>query len=193
MNALIAITGTPATGKSRLARAVMRKCRNSAVIEINDVVKSKHLFSGLDIYGSMVVDRKRLSEEIRGIAKGKARSGKTVIVVGHLAPELSLRYGIAIVTRAKLKTLVARMRRRGYPQGKIRENIEAEALDYCGKAMKGKCKELYEVESGDEISRVIGYIEKVCAGVKAPKPKSRMRGDKLYEFYDLVRKRVLDG
>lgn len=163
---LVAITGTPATGKSTLAKRIAKStgCR---MIEINDVVERKKLFSSKDKYGSKIVRLPELETEV----KREIRSQKgMVLLVGHLAPELRFSYDIAVVTRAPLKELVKRMKKRGYPIGKMKENLMSEALDYCGSVIKGMSKETYEVSTKSESELVIKYLKHVSEGKKSKKP-----------------------
>ena len=188
MNRIVAITGTPGTGKSRLAKIIKKRCREAALIEINDIVKSQKLFSGRDGFGSMIVDMKRLNAAIRNRLRNER--GRTVLLVGHLAPELSIRYDIAIVTRARLATLLARLKERRYPEGKIKENIISEALDYCGETIKSRCREFYEVEDAAEIKKVSNYLVGLCKG-KNPKKPGTVEVDSLGELYRLIKNGTL--
>ena len=190
MNGIIAITGTPAAGKSMLADLLRKRCKNADVIEINDVVKRQKAYSRRDGSGSLIVDMRKLNRAVRRIVSGNEREGRPTVLVGHLAPELSLRYNIAVVTRAKLVTLLGRLRKRGYNEEKIRENIEAEALDYCGEKIRGRCKEIYEVESSKDKKEVLDYLISLCGGIRQKRPKEN-NIDKLGEFYKLVKKGAL--
>jgi len=92
---IVAVTGTPGTGKSTFARELAEKVKASAVIEINDVVKRRRLYSRTDRFGSRIVNIKRLDaamvEEIGKVDKG------VVVVVGHLVPELHMHPNMIIV------------------------------------------------------------------------------------------------
>lgn len=184
MNSVIAITGTPGTGKSRLARIIKKRCKGAVLIEINDIVKSRRLFSGKDRFGSMIVDMKKLNAAIKD--RLRSERGRMVLLVGHLAPELSIRYDIAIVTRTRLSVLLTRFKKRRYPEDKIKENIISEALDYCGETIRGKCSEFYEVESAGELKRVSDYLVGLCNGKNSKKPAT-VEVDSLGELYGLVK------
>jgi len=180
---LVAVTGTPATGKSTLARSIARStgCR---IIEINEIVERKRLFSSKDRYGSKIVKLPELEREVKreaGMQKGM------VLVVGHLAPELRFSYNVAVVTRAPLAELIRRMKKRGYPIGKIKENLMSEALDYCGSVIRAMSKETYEVSTKAEGARVIRYLKSVSEGKKAAKPKHNYV-ERVGELEGLIRK-----
>lgn len=145
---VVAITGSPATGKSRFARMVLRRNKGAHLIEINDIVKKKSLFSSRDKEGAMIV---RLNPLRKEMAREVAKRGGLILVVGHLAPEIDLHYDMAIVLRGRLKVLAERLKKRGYSTDKIRENLISEALDYCGVKMAGICAETYEVGTEKEL------------------------------------------
>jgi broad-specificity NMP kinase len=184
MNSLIvAITGTPGTGKSSFARSIAKLVPNSSVIEINDIVHRKRLFSGKDKFGTKIV---RLGALNRELSKDYRKRSGVIFVVGHLAPELSLRPRIAIVTRCSLVELVKRLKRRRYPKEKIAENIVSEATDYCGLKMREICEETYEVETQAEMRTVARYIKAISMGEKASKPQIKQKR-KLMELAKLTK------
>jgi broad-specificity NMP kinase len=165
---LIGITGTPGTGKSHFAKR-LKKLRGLAIIELNQLAKRKRLILGSD-RGADVVDLKRLAVEVKRAAK---RNGTTV-VVGHLVPEIGLRYDIIIVMRTALPLLRRRLSGRHYGKVKLSDNLVCEALDYCGLLSKTRTKELYELETEQEKRSVIRYITQISSGAKARRPKARV-------------------
>jgi broad-specificity NMP kinase len=60
--------------------------------------------------------------------------------VGHLVPEIKIKYDMIIVLRIGLKLLVERLEERGYQKEKIRENIVSESIDYCGIKSMEHCR-----------------------------------------------------
>lgn len=167
---VVAVTGTPATGKSSFAKELAGSVKGAKLIEINDVVNRYKLYSGKDRFGSKIVNLGKLSKKIRELAKGESNF---VVIVGHLAQELSVRYDIAVVMRADLSTVARREEDRGYQKDKIKENLIAEALDYCGSKMAERCKDTYEVEKDRERKRVKRYIINVATGIPSKKPKKK--------------------
>jgi adenylate kinase len=167
---LIAITGTPGVGKSTFSKKLASELGDSDLIEINDLVDKHELYSGKDEFGTKIVNLGKLNKILSG-ELGKRR--KHVILVGHLAPELRLRYDIAIVLRCDLKKLVKRLERRDYPREKLAENIISEALDYCGLKIAQKSKETYEIETVGTQKDIIAYTVAVSHGEKTEKPKQK--------------------
>ncbi len=53
---------------------------------------------------------------------------------------------MAIVLRSHLKPLQARLKKRGYGKGKLKDNIVSEALDYCGIKASRNYGRVFELE-----------------------------------------------
>ncbi|MEM3227614.1 MAG: AAA family ATPase [Candidatus Micrarchaeaceae archaeon] len=161
---IIAITGTPGVGKTRLSFLIKKKCGCAKVVEINKILLSHNAFSGVDESGAKIADMPRLN---RAVAKELLRYSKrscAIVLVGHLAPELKLKYDMAIVLRSSLKKLEARLEKRGYSRKKISENLIAEGLDYCGESISKKCAEVYEVETASQINWAVNRMLEICMG-----------------------------
>lgn len=127
----IALTGTPGTGKSTVA--ALLPCR---VIDINALVKDG-LNLGVDPErGCLEADmdglEKRLDELDAANSDNAADdtkandAAKIAILEGHISHYFA---DWAIVLRLNPKELRKRLQARGYSDKKIRENLEAEALD----------------------------------------------------------------
>ena len=56
----------------------------------------------------------------------------SIIVEGHLLADMDIDCDLVIVMRCPIDILEQRLVKRGYNQKKIKENIEAELIDYCG-------------------------------------------------------------
>jgi adenylate kinase len=179
---VIAVTGTPASGKTTFAKALAKELK-AQLIEINDVVKEKHLFSHKDRFGTMVVMLPELSTALKDMLQN---ASGTVVVVGHLAPELNVKYNAAVVVREKLKVIAERERKRGYPLEKIRDNLIAEATDYCGSLMRGKVTDTYEVETESDKKAITEYFKSLTHGRSTMRPKT-IEIDKLKEIIDMVK------
>ncbi len=157
MKRVIVITGTPASGKSTLARRLAKKLGNSELIEANEIVKNLHLYRKKSAEGEIIADMKGLRNELeRRIRISKA---EFVIIEGHLLCDIKIRGAIAIVIREHLKTLLDRMRKRGYSAKKTEGNIVSEAIDYCGVNSLANYKSVNEVMGGSKaLTQIIGII-----------------------------------
>jgi len=151
---VIAVTGNPGTGKTTFSNRLSKttKIKN---IEINDLAKKYDTFIAYDkSLDSNIVDIKKLNKNINNFIRGL---DKDIILTGHLAADLKIKYDIAIILRLSLKKLAERLKKRGYSIKKIQENLLAEAYDYCSK-IKSYAKEAYEVETEEEKKDIINYI-----------------------------------
>jgi len=118
----IALTGTPGTGKTAVARILRSLGEN--VLDLNDIAFSNGLLGPYDRRRrTREVDLKGLRRLIGRIHPGKGR----LFLEGHYSHLLPV--DRAVVLRCAPATLRRRLSRRGYPRSKVRENSLAEALD----------------------------------------------------------------
>lgn len=117
---LIALTGTPGTGKSSVAHELQSRGWN--VLEVNDLAKRRGLLRSKDpARGSFDIDLDELQEAL------KAERFEDGILVGHLAHLLDV--DMTIVLRCHPEALAKRLESRKWPMAKVRENALAESLD----------------------------------------------------------------
>ncbi|MCL5100561.1 MAG: AAA family ATPase [Candidatus Marsarchaeota archaeon] len=153
---IIIITGTPGTGKTTIAIALSKRI-NAKLIAVNDLIKHKKLYMGYSDDGAMMAKLPELKREIlREIAREK---NKTVILEGHLLSDISIKGACVIVMREHLKTLLSRLKKRGYPVSKIRDNMVSEAIGYCSDSSRKHYDEVHDVMSGkNAITTVLGIL-----------------------------------
>ena len=140
MNQVIFISGTPCVGKTTLASELSKRL-GANLIKINELAISNNLVLGTDTKkGYKIIDIDKLN-----LLLGKVIStlDNLIIVEGHLS-HLCSGADKVIILRVHPNILEKRLANRDYSESKIRENLEAEALDVCG-------AEAYE-----------SYGEKVC-------------------------------
>ncbi|KLK88204.1 adenylate kinase [Methanoculleus sediminis] len=109
------ITGTPGTGKTSIAAELER--RGYMIVRLADTVRPYVIEEDRDRQ-TLVVDVDRWAEEFEPLDG---------IVEGHLAHLLPC--DRVVVLRCRPDVLAARLSPRNYPEEKITENVEAEALD----------------------------------------------------------------
>lgn len=125
---IILITGTPGVGKTTVSRMLTERLK-AFLIDINELVGEKHLYTGIDeVRKYKIVDLDALFDEID--KKINETSNKFVIIEGHLS-HLFEKSDIVIVLRVNPEVLKDRMKVKAWNEDKIRENIEAEAIDIC--------------------------------------------------------------
>ena len=117
---LVAITGTPGTGKTAAAKE-LKSCGHE-VRSLTEMLETISLLNEYDENSdSFLVDDKAL-ESIE-IDHGES----TVFVEGHLAHHLAC--DMIVVLRCSPEVLESRLEERGYGAQKVKDNIEAELLD----------------------------------------------------------------
>ncbi len=112
---LIALTGTPGTGKSTVAAELA--LRGHRVIRSNDTI-GPYILERDEDQDTNIVDTEKWSSEF------PEHEG---IVEGHLSHLLNA--DRIIVLRCRPDVLKKRLEMRGYPPEKVIENVEAEILD----------------------------------------------------------------
>jgi len=158
---LIGLTGTPGTGKTSVSKLLERK-RHWKVIHLNELIKEEHLYTEIDeerdaVIADMELVRPRLAEIVG------ERENEVIILESHLAHYIA---DIVIILRAYPPELEMRLKARGYSEKKIRENIEAEALDVILVEAFEWCKKVFEInttgmsieETGQNIEKIIDHI-----------------------------------
>ena len=153
---LVALTGTPGTGKST-AGELMRSGRT--VIELSELVRMGKVSTVLDRQrDSLEVDTDELDEAVR-----KELAGRDALLVGHLSHFLSV--DLIIVLRCRPSVLASRLRARGWPERKVRENIEAEGCDVILVESVDSGREVVEIDTTElTAERTTSAIEEILAG-----------------------------
>lgn len=122
---VVAVSGTPGTGKSIFSRTLARRL-GAQLVDLNALIKKKKIYR-LDADGTKIANLRRMREEFARIMK---TSRGSIIVEGLLAHFLQKNYLThVVVLRTRPKVLERRLQKRKYSGRKLRENVEAEALD----------------------------------------------------------------
>ncbi|MBW2987880.1 kinase [Candidatus Woesearchaeota archaeon] len=128
---VIAVTGTPGTGKTTIAK-LLAKQLGFEYISLNEFAKQHGLFEGYDKKKKChLVDTKKLARAFSQYIKNVTKKG--VVADSHLAHYLPRAIvGLCVVTTcSKLKELEKRLKERGYSKAKVRENLDAEIFRVC--------------------------------------------------------------
>ncbi len=162
---VIAVTGTPGTGKSRFSSELSRRL-GAGLVRLNELVEREKAYV-LDEDGEKVV---KLGEMIRAVGRVLRETKGPVVVEGHLSHLLPTRYlSHVVVLRTHPRVLERRLRRRGYPEEKVRDNAEAEALDLIlWEAVQRHGKKVYEIDTSGRRNTVSLFLEALEEGVKLP-------------------------
>ncbi|MBI3413022.1 MAG: adenylate kinase family protein [Candidatus Aenigmarchaeota archaeon] len=145
---IIIITGTPATGKTRisneLAKALDRKTgKKFKVLHINTEILRRGLWSSVDKKRkSKNVDMRKLNKFV----SEQVKDNQDLIIESHLAHYF--KGDVVFVLRANIGELRKRMENRGWNGGKIEENLEAERLNVIlGEALDIHGKKCIEIDT----------------------------------------------
>ena len=148
---VIIVTGSPGTGKTKLAKKLAKQ-KHYEYINVSKLVKNGKLYDYYDRKRrTYVVDTKKLNKFLIEIIKmykcnkhpaltksgGAGRPNKKdkvkgIIIDSHMSHYLPKKYvNLCIVTKCNLKQLKTRLKRRKYNKAKIRENLDCEIFDVC--------------------------------------------------------------
>jgi len=148
-----AVTGTPGVGKTSACALV----KSLPVIHVNELVDQLGLVSGYD--------RKRKTKEVDvpKLAKAVAKMKGDFILEGHFSHLLGP--DVAIVLRCSPKVLEQRLAKKGWDEKKIRENVEAEAVDVVLIEALEKVSEVCEIDTTKKTpSQAAKDVERIIAG-----------------------------
>lgn len=150
----IALTGTPGTGKTTVAALLPYR-----VIDINALVK-EGLNLGVDPdRGCLEADVDALEQRLKEM---DTDAEEITILEGHFS---HLFADWAIVLRLSPKVLRERLEARGYSEEKIKENLEAEALDIILAESVESCSRVDEIDTtGRSPQEVAGLVIRIIKG-----------------------------
>ena len=139
---VVAITGTPGTGKSSVTGEL--QMRGFKVLEISEAVKALGIASEYsEEYGSYEVDVEELKKKID--AHVATLNEKRIFLSGHLSHFVSCDF--AVVLRCEPHTLYSRLGSRGWKSEKILENVRAELLDVILVEAAKRIKDVFEIDT----------------------------------------------
>ncbi|MFQ5405541.1 MAG: AAA family ATPase [Candidatus Micrarchaeia archaeon] len=122
----LVITGSPGSGKTVLAKKISRLL-NAELIDLNKVALKRKFYSKQKGVREKLVNVDKLGKYL----KKELLKKNSFVAEGHLACEFFIPSDAVLVLRAEPSVLKRRMNARKYPKKKIKENLLAEALDYC--------------------------------------------------------------
>jgi adenylate kinase len=148
----IALTGTPGTGKTTIAGLLPYK-----IIDINALVKGGMNFGKDPERGCLEADMDALASYL-----AKLDPDETIILEGHFSHHFA---DWSIVLRLSPAALKPRLEARGYSAEKIRENLEAEALDVILVEAVELCGRVDEIDTtGKSTPEVAELVARIIRG-----------------------------
>ena len=134
---LVAVTGTPGTGKSTACDVLAR--RGYTVVDLDEVARS----------GGFIVghDRKRGTDEVDvdALRDHLQIPAKIAFLRSHYSHRMNV--NIAVILRCRPSVLRRRLEARGWAPEKVRENVEAEAIDVILQEAVARLPFVYEIET----------------------------------------------
>src|SRR5437016_11103380 len=133
---LVAVTGTPGTGKTSACEVL--SARGYVGVGLDEIARREGVIVGRDAArGSDEVDVEALREGLRIPAK-------VAFLRSHYSHRMDV--NLAVVLRCRPSVLRKRLEARGWPAEKVRENVEAEAIDVILQEACGRLNFVFEIE-----------------------------------------------
>ncbi len=144
---VIALTGTPGTGKTGVAEILRKK--DFAIIELNSEIKKRKLYSNYDKKRkTYVADMKKVEKFLEKELKSEKYKNKTAIIDSHLSHLLPRSIiGAVIVLRCEPAVLEKRLAKKGWSMEKIRENVESEIIGLIEYEARKKHRKVFVIDS----------------------------------------------
>ena len=134
---LVAITGTPGTGKSSVCEVLAK--RGYVIVDLDEIARREGLIVGRD--------EKRGTDEVDvdALREGLRIPAKVAFLKSHYSHRMDV--DLAVVLRCRPSVLRARLEGRGWPPEKVRENVEAEAIDVILQEAVARLPFVFEVDT----------------------------------------------
>ncbi|WP_406670879.1 adenylate kinase family protein [Methanolobus sp. ZRKC4] len=158
---LIGITGTPGTGKTSVTK-LMENDPSYQVIHLNELIREENLYSEVDHERDCVVADMDLV--YNRVLELQDKLYPVTIVDSHLSHHIA---DIVIVLRTSPEKLKERLEKRKYSVEKVRENLEAEALDIILAEAVDWCEKVFELNTtGGTVDGTFKDIGKIIKALK---------------------------
>lgn len=153
----LALTGTPGTGKTTLARLL-----NRPRLPLADYYEASS--TGRDAGGEWLID---LTQMVAAVARDVSPEA---VIEGHLSHRLGLCKTV-VVLRCHPEELRERLADRGYAEAKLRENLEAEALGIITAEALEEGADVHELDTtGQPPAASAKALAAILAGAKSYQP-----------------------
>jgi adenylate kinase len=127
---IIVITGTPGVGKTEVSQILSERL-DAVHLDLSKIAEEERLTLGIDKERkSLIADLNRLSDRVRALIK---ESSRDIIIEGHYASDIVPPNfaSYVFVLRRDPDTLKADLKRKGFKEQKVSENVAAEILGVC--------------------------------------------------------------
>ena len=159
---IIAMTGTPGTGKTKFSQELANEL-GYKVMDVNAFIYAhQEVIIEYDKQKkTQVIDEDKLSSMIE--KKLEMDKGANMIIDSHLSHYLSPDFiDICVVLKCDLKILKERLKKRGYHEQKIKDNLEAEAFDAILTESEERHKKVvsFDTSSSPNVKKLLTEIKK---------------------------------
>jgi adenylate kinase len=152
---IVAITGTPGVGKTSVSKHLQDK--GYFVVDLHEIIYKYDFVEDFDKKrDSKIVDIEKLNQYVSENFKSKK---DLVFIESHLSHSLDC-IDKVILLRLHPKYLKENLEKRGWNKEKIKENLEAEALDVilCEVVESFAEKDIFEIDTTDKNTEEIGKL-----------------------------------
>lgn len=148
----VILTGTPGTGKTTAAKILAS--RGYSTVTMEELAREHNCLE--EVHGELEVD-------VDSLAKAVSQPEKSTILEGHLAHFMPGQMNI--VLRCHPDIIKKRLEARGYAAEKVRENLEAEAIDIILSESTERCLFVFEIDA-TELSpdKIADAMERIMKG-----------------------------
>ncbi|MDO8627145.1 MAG: AAA family ATPase [Candidatus Diapherotrites archaeon] len=153
---LIVITGTPGTGKTKIAEIVAKKFQMKLV---ND-----RKFAQQNKCGKLDKKTKELEVDLGKFRKKIQEFVKTnpnAVLEGHLFCEFPIKVRLVFVLTCNTRILEKRLRTRNYSDVKVLDNVFCEEEGYCLKKARKNYKKVHKLENNKTFKHLQNNIIKI--------------------------------
>ena len=127
---VILVTGTPGVGKTTVSQKLASKL-DARYIGITEFVKTEKLITSVDEERkTLIADTEKVAEHLQ---EALLKANGTIIIEGHYAVDVVPKKDVStvFVLRRDPRELESELKKRGYAEKKLWENLAAEILDVC--------------------------------------------------------------
>ena len=150
----VSLTGTPGVGKTSVANELKR--RGYRILRIENIA-DKFTIGYDDERECKIVDEDALNKYVSKLKDG------IIIIEGHLSHLLDV--DAVIILRCHPEELKKRLRMKGWGEKKIKENVEAEALDIILQRALEKHEKIWEIDTTNKsVDETANKIERILKG-----------------------------